>query len=199
MDIQALGRNIADLQAHFNHLQNLPPRTLKVWSKFLAEHLTEAELERAVDQALINYGCNHDLSAKELVELAKGSDKAAILDRWAKTLEAIANNSLAGLDDATQYAITQLGGMSYLGSLPNATLQGLSFSFQTHVQKYWQSPPETFTRPVVIIPPEQLEFKPTELEAQISPEQRKKNQEFLNNLIATKFSKKSLNGAGNEE
>lgn len=69
MDIQVLGRNIADLQAHFKNLQNLPPRTLKVWSKFLAENLSEAQLERAVDAALIKYGCNHDLSAKELVEL----------------------------------------------------------------------------------------------------------------------------------
>lgn len=190
MDIQILTRNIQDLQAHFTALQNLSPRTLKAWCVHFSENLSEQELERAVDQALINYGCNHDLSAKELVELAKGSDKAAILDRWAKTLEAIANNSLEGLDDATQYAITQLGGMSYLGSLPNATLQGLSFSFQTHVQKYWQKPPESFVRPVVIIPPEQIEFKPDGKKPQISEAQRAKNQQLLNDLIATKMSKK---------
>ena len=194
MDINFLTKQIQDLQAHFTALQNLSPRTLKAWCVHFSENLSEQELELAVDRALINYGCNHDLSAKELVELAKGSDKAAILDRWAKTLEAIANNSLADLDDATQYAITQLGGMSYLGSLPNATLQGLSFSFQTHVQKYWQSPPKEFERPVVIIPPEQIEFKPDGLKPQISEEQRVKNQEFLNNLIATKMSK-NLNGA----
>jgi hypothetical protein len=194
MDIQTLTRNIQDLQAHFTHLQKLSPRTLKAWCVHFSENLSEQELERAVDQALINYGCNHDLSAKELVELAKGSDKAAILDRWAKTLEAIANNSLVDLDDATQYAITQLGGMSYLGSLPNATLQGLSFPFQAHVQKYWQSPPKEFERPVVIIPREQIEFKPDGKKPQLSEEQRVKNQEFLNNLIATKMSK-NLNGA----
>lgn len=194
MDIQTLTRNIQDLQAHFTHLQNLSPRTLKAWCVHFSENLSEQELERAVDQALINYGCNHDLSAKELVELAKGSDKAAILDRWAKTLEAIANNSLVDLDDATQYAITQLGGMSYLGSLPNATLQGLSFPFQTHVQKYWQSPPKEFERPVVIIPREQIEFKPDGKKPQLSEEQKLKNQQLLLDLIATKMSK-NLNGA----
>jgi hypothetical protein len=194
MDIQTLTRNIQDLQTHFTHLQKLSPRTLKAWCVHFSENLSEQELELAVDRALINYGCNHDLSAKELVELAKGSDKAAILDRWAKTLEAIANNSLVDLDDATQYAITQLGGMSYLGSLPNATLQGLSFPFQAHVQKYWQSPPKEFERPVVIIPREQIEFKPDGKKPQLSEEQRVKNQEFLNNLIATKMSK-NLNGA----
>jgi hypothetical protein len=194
MDIQTLTRNIQDLQAHFTHLQKLSPRTLKAWCVHFSENLSEQELELAVDRALINYGCNHDLSAKELVELAKGSDKAAILDRWAKTLEAIANNSLVDLDDATQYAITQLGGMSYLGSLPNATLQGLSFPFQAHVQKYWQSPPKEFERPVVIIPREQIEFKSDGKKPQLSEEQRVKNQEFLNNLIATKMSK-NLNGA----
>ena len=194
MDIQTLTRNIQDLQAHFTHLQKLSPRTLKAWCVHFSENLSEQELELAVDRALINYGCNHDLSAKELVELAKGSDKAAILDRWAKTLEAIANNSLVDLDDATQYAITQLGGMSYLGSLPNATLQGLSFPFQAHVQKYWQSPPKEFERPVVIIPREQIEFKPDGKKPRLSEEQRVKNQEFLNNLIATKMSK-NLNGA----
>jgi len=187
MDIQTLTRNIQDLQAHFTHLQKLSPRTLKAWCVHFSENLSEQELELAVDRALINYGCNHDLSAKELVELAKGSDKAAILDRWAKTLEAIANNSLVDLDDATQYAITQLGGMSYLGSLPNATLQGLSFPFQAHVQKYWQSPPKEFERPVVIIPREQIEFKPDGKKPQLSEEQKLKNQEFLNNLIATKM------------
>lgn len=194
MDIQILTRNIQDLQAHFTALQNLSPRTLKAWCVHFSENLSEQELERAVDQALINYGCNHDLSAKELVELAKGSDKAAILDRWAKTLEAITNNSLEGLDDATQYAITQLGGMSYLGSLPNATLQGLSFSFQTHVQKYWQKPPESFVRPVVIIPPEQIEFKPDGKKPQISEEQKLKNRLFRDELIAANFNK-NLNGA----
>jgi hypothetical protein len=194
MDIQTLTRNIQDLQAHFTHLQKLSPRTLKAWCVHFSENLSEQELELAVDRALINYGCNHDLSAKELVELAKGSDKAAILDRWAKTLEAIANNSLVDLDDATQYAITQLGGMSYLGSLPNATLQGLSFPFQAHVQKYWQSPPKEFERPVVIIPREQIEFKPDGLKPQLSEEQKLKNQQLLNDLIATKMSK-NLNGA----
>jgi hypothetical protein len=194
MDIQTLTRNIQDLQAHFTHLQKLSPRTLKAWCVHFSENLSEQELELAVDRALINYGCNHDLSAKELVELAKGSDKAAILDRWAKTLEAIANNSLVDLDDATQYAITQLGGMSYLGSLPNATLQGLSFPFQAHVQKYWQSPPKEFERPVVIIPREQIEFKPDGKKPQLSEEQKLKNQQLLNDLIATKMSK-NLNGA----
>lgn len=191
MDIQTLTRNIQDLQAHFTHLEKLSPRTLKAWCVHFSENLSEQELELAVDRALINYGCNHDLSAKELVELAKGSDKAAILDRWAKTLEAIANNSLVDLDDATQYAITQLGGMSYLGSLPNATLQGLSFPFQAHVQKYWQSPPKEFERPVVIIPREQIEFKPDGKKPQLSEEQKLKNQQLLNDLIATKMSKNS--------
>jgi hypothetical protein len=45
---------------------------------------------------------------------------------------------------------------------------------------------------VQIIPPEQREFKPDGKKPQLSEEQKLKNQEFLNNLIATKMSK---NGA----
>ena len=73
MDIQILTRNIQDLQAHFTKLQNLTPRTLKAWCVYFNETLTEAQLERAVDAALVKYGCDHDLSAKELVELGRGT------------------------------------------------------------------------------------------------------------------------------
>jgi hypothetical protein len=97
------------------------------------------------------------------------------------------------LDDATQYAIVQLGGVSHLGSLPTATLQGLNFDFKTHWQAYRKAPKE-FNRPVMVIPPEQIEFKPDGLKPQLSEEQKLKNQQLLNDLIATKMSK-NLNGA----
>ena len=73
MDINFLTQNIQDLQAHFVTLQNLSPRTLKAWCVYFSENLTEAQLERAVDAALIKYGCNHDLSAQQLVELGRGT------------------------------------------------------------------------------------------------------------------------------
>lgn len=73
MDINFLTRNIQDLQAHFVKLQNLSPRTLKAWCVHFSENLTEAQLERAVDAALIKYGCDHDLSAQQLVELGRAT------------------------------------------------------------------------------------------------------------------------------
>lgn len=114
MDIQVLRKNIEDLQAHFIPLQSLSPRTLKTWCVYFSENLTEAQLERAVDAALIKYGCNHDLSAQQLVELGRGT------------------------------------------------------------------------------PSEQKEFKPEVIEVEISPEQAEKNKALLKELIAKKFSKKSL-------
>ncbi|MFM6197051.1 MAG: hypothetical protein ACKPEN_21505 [Planktothrix sp.] len=121
MDIQILTRNIQDLQAHFTHLQTLSPRTLKAWCVYFNDNLTEAQLERAVDAALIKYGCNHDLSAQQLVELGRGT------------------------------------------------------------------------------PSEQKEFKPEIVEVGISPEQAEKNKALLKELIAKAFSKKSLNGAVNND
>lgn len=73
MDINFLTQNIQDLQAHFVTLQNLSPRTLKAWCVYFSENLTETQLERAVDAALIKYGCNHDLSAQQVVELGRGT------------------------------------------------------------------------------------------------------------------------------
>lgn len=121
MDINFLTQNIQDLQAHFVTLQNLSPRTLKAWCVYFSENLTETQLERAVDAALIKYGCNHDLSAQQLVELGRGT------------------------------------------------------------------------------PSEQKEFKPEVIEVGISPEQAEKNKALLNSLIAKAFSKKSLNGAVNND
>ena len=121
MDIQILTRNIQDLQAHFIKLQGLSPRALKAWCVHFSENLTEAQLERAVDAALVKYGCDHDLSAQQLVELGKAT------------------------------------------------------------------------------PSEQKEFKPEEIEVGISPEQAEKNKALLEKLIAKAFSKKSLNGAVNND
>ncbi len=73
MDINILTKNIQDLQAHFTKLQNLSPRTLKAWCVHFSENLTEIQLERAVDAALVKYGCDHDLSAQQLVELGRGA------------------------------------------------------------------------------------------------------------------------------
>ena len=121
MDINFLTQNIQDLQAHFTKLQNLSPRTLKAWCVYFSENLTEIQLERAVDAALVKYGCDHDLSAQQLVELGRAT------------------------------------------------------------------------------PSEQKEFKPEVIEVGISPEQAAKNKALLNELIAKAFSKKSLNGAVNND
>ena len=122
MDINFLTQNIQDLQAHFTKLQNLSPRTLKAWCVYFSENLTEIQLERAVDAALVKYGCDHDLSAQQLVELGRGT------------------------------------------------------------------------------PSEQKEFKPEVIvDVGISPEQAAKNKALLNELIAKAFSKKSLNGAVNND
>lgn len=121
MDIQVLTQNIQDLQAHFVKLQGLSPRTLKAWCVHFSENLTETQLERAVDAALVKYGCDHDLSAQQLVELGRAT------------------------------------------------------------------------------PSEQKEFKPEVIEVGISPEQAAKNKALLNELIAKAFSKKSLNGAVNND
>lgn len=171
MDITVLTRNIEDLQAHFKNLQNLSPRTLKVWCVYLSESLSEEELERAVDQALINYGCNHDLSAKELVELAKGTDKSLVLECWTKALEAASlRRNLSELDDASQYAIAQLGGCSHLGYLQIKDLHSLKFDFCEHWRSYRREPKE-FRKASLEWTENQLpEVKPEEDRQPIAPE-----------------------------
>lgn len=194
MDIQVLTRNIQDLQAHFTTLQNLSPRTLKVWCVYLSENLTEEELEQAVDQALVNYGCNYDLSAKSLVDLAKGSERELVLECWARAIDAIARRiQVTDLDDASQYAITELGGMSHLSELPIPKLQDLKFDFQSHWQKYRKKPVE-FRRPTDTIPPEQREFKPEEFRGELSEAQKAKNEELRKRMLeAVSFNKKLKN------
>jgi hypothetical protein len=164
----------------------------EIWFDKLSQELSAEEFEMAIWEAIFNL--RQCPTGKELVNLVKESDRELVSDCWSRCLESLANRlPLNNLDDATQYAIFKLGGISHLGSIESTQLQYLSNDFKIHWQAYRKSPRE-FERPVQIIPPEQREFKPNGLKPELSEEQRVKNQEFLNNLIATKMSK-NLNGA----
>jgi hypothetical protein len=164
----------------------------EIWFDKLSQELSAEEFEMAIWEAIFNL--RQCPTGKELVNLVKESDRELVSNCWSRCLESLANRlPLNNLDDATQYAIFKLGGISHLGSIESGQLQYLSNDFKIHWQAYRKSPRE-FERPVQIIPPEQREFKPNGLKPELSEEQRVKNQEFLNNLIATKMSK-NLNGA----
>jgi hypothetical protein len=164
----------------------------EIWFDKLSQELSAEEFEMAIMEAIFNL--RQCPTGKELVNLVKESDRELVSNCWSRCLESLANRlPLNNLDDATQYAIFKLGGISHLGSIESTQLQYLSNDFKIHWQAYRKSPRE-FERPVQIIPPEQREFKPNGLKPELSEEQRVKNQEFLNNLIATKMSK-NLNGA----
>ena len=164
----------------------------EIWFDKLSQELSAEEFETAIREAIFNLSkCP---TGKELVSLVKESERELVSNCWAKCLESLAKRlPLNNLDDASQYAIVQLGGVSHLGSLESGQLQYLSNDFKTHWQAYRKAPRE-FERPMQVIPREQIEFKPSHLKPQISEEQKLKNQEFLNNLIATKMNK-NLNGA----
>jgi hypothetical protein len=164
----------------------------EIWFDKLSQELSAEEFEMAIWEAIFNL--RQCPTGKELVNLVKESDRELVSNCWSRCLESLANRlPLNNLDDATQYAIFKLGGISHLGSIESTQLQYLSNDFKIHWQAYRKSPRE-FERPVQIIPPEQREFKPDGKKPQLSEEQKLKNQEFLNNLIATKMSK-NLNGA----
>ena len=164
----------------------------EIWFDKLSQELSAEEFEMAIMEAIFNL--RQCPTGKELVNLVKESDRELVSNCWSRCLESLANRlPLNNLDDATQYAIFKLGGISHLGSIESTQLQYLSNDFKIHWQAYRKSPRE-FERPVQIIPPEQREFKPDGKKPQLSEEQKLKNQEFLNNLIATKMNK-NLNGA----
>lgn len=178
-----ISRNIQDLQTHFHKLKALSERALKCWSKYFIEHLTEDELDRAVDLAMISYGCDHDLCAKDLVELVKGSERELALECWARTLDALSRKfPLSELDDASQYAIAQLGGLGQLGALPITELQRQKFDFITNWQAFRKDPDKEFKRPSEHIPPVFREYQPSDIEAEISEEQKAINAKLLSEL-----------------
>jgi len=157
----------------------------EIWFDKLSQELSAEEFEMAIWEAIFNL--RQCPTGKELVNLVKESDRELVSNCWSRCLESLANRlPLNNLDDATQYAIFKLGGISHLGSIESTQLQYLSNDFKIHWQAYRKSPRE-FERPVQIIPPEQREFKPDGKKPQLSEEQKVKNQEFLNNLIATKM------------
>lgn len=159
-----------------------------VWLDKLSDELSDEEFNVAIREAIFN--CSKCPTGKELVNLVKESDRELVSNCWAKCLESLAKRlPLDKLDDATQYAIFKLGGVSHLGSIESTQLQYLSNDFKTHWQAYRKAPRE-FERPMQVIPPEQVEFKPDGKKPQISEAQRAKNQQLLNDLIATKMSKK---------
>ena len=164
----------------------------EIWFDKLSQELSAEEFETAIREAIFNLSkCP---TGKELVSLVKESERELVSNCWSRCLESLAKRlPLNNLDDASQYAIVQLGGMSHLGSLESGQLQYLSNDFKVHWQAYRKSPRE-FERPMQVIPREQIEFKPNNLKPQISEEQKLKNQQLLNDLIATKMSK-NLNGA----
>lgn len=163
-----------------------------VWLDKLSDELSDEEFNLAIREAIFNLSkCP---TGKELITLVKESDRELVSNCWAKCLESLTKRlPLNDLDDASQYAIFQLGGMSHLGSIESTQLQYLANDFKTHWQAYRKSPKQ-FERPVQIIPHEQIEFKPDGKKPQISEEQRLKNQQLLSDLIATKMNK-NLNGA----
>lgn len=162
-----------------------------IWFDKLSDELSNDEFQTAIREAIFNLSkCP---TGKELVNLVKESERELVSNCWAKCIETLAKRlPLNELDDATQYAIFKLGGVSHLGSLESGQLQYLSNDFKTHWQAYRKSPRE-FERPVQVIPPEQREFQPNGLKPQLSEEQMARNQEFLNNLIAAQFNKKGAN------
>jgi hypothetical protein len=186
LDMQTFMIGVSNLEANFPDAI-FTELKYEVWFEELSSQLSSDEFETAIRKAIFKFRVCP--TGEDLLALVKESDRELVSNCWSKCLETLSKRlSLDNLDDATQYAIVQLGGVSHLGSLPTATLQGLNFDFKTHWQAYRKSPKE-FERPVVIIPREQIEFKPNGLKPQISEEQQVRNREFLNNLIATKMSK----------
>lgn len=167
-----------------------------IWLDKLSDELSDEEFKTAIREAIFNLGkCP---TGKELINLVKESERELVSNCWSKCLDALAKRlSLDNLDDATQYAIVQLGGMTYLGSLENTQLHYLNADFKTHWQAYRKSPKE-FKRPTVIIPPEQIEFQPEKIEVGISPERAEKNKQFLNEFISKKFVKTLNEDANND-
>ena len=184
MELQIINRNIQDLQAHFRKIQNLPERSLFCWSRYFNDHLSEEELEKAVDLALVTYGCDYDISAKTLVELVKGSEKELVLDCWAKALDALAQRlELSQLDEASQFAITKMGGTSHLGELPITTLYKMKFDFCELWHSYRKNPQEF--RQAALVWVDKQESKEEEQEyAALSeiPEIKAKWKEFCSQL-----------------
>ncbi len=164
----------------------------QVWLDKLSDLLSDEEFEIAIQEAIFKH--RFCPTGEELVSLVKTSERELVLDCWSRCLDAIASRlSLNELDDATQYAISQLKGLGHLRELPIYELHKLKPDFCTHWQKYRKHPVE-FRRPTEIIPPEQREFKPEEFRGELSEEQKARNEELRKRMLeAVSFNKKLKN------
>jgi hypothetical protein len=191
LDMQTFMIGVSNLEANFPDAI-FTELKYEVWFEELSSQLSSDEFESAIRKAIFKFrACP---TGEDLLALVKESDRELVSNCWSRCLESLANRlPLNNLDDATQYAIFKLGGISHLGSLESGQLQYLSNDFKIHWQAYRKAPRE-FERPVQVIPREQIEFKPDGKKPQLSEEQKLKNQQLLNDLIATKMSK-NLNGA----
>ena len=186
LDMQTFMIGMSNLEANFPDAI-FTELKYEVWFEELSSQLSSDEFETAIRKAIFKF--RQCPTGEDLLELVKASDRELVSNCWAKCLQSITKRlPLNDLDDASQYAIVQLGGMSHLGSIESPQLQYLSNDFKTHWQAYRKAPRE-FERPMQVIPPEQREFKPDGKKPQISEEQRLKNQQLLSDLIAAKMSK----------
>ena len=191
LDMQTFMIGMSNLEANFPDAI-FTELKYEVWFEELSSQLSSDEFETAIRKAIFKF--RQCPTGEDLLGLVKESDRELVSNCWAKCLESLAKRlPLDKLDDATQYAIFKLGGVSHLGSIESTQLQYLSNDFKTHWQAYRKAPRE-FERPMQIIPSEQIEFKPDGKKPQISEEQKLKNRLFRDELIAANFNK-NLNGA----
>lgn len=188
-----------------NLKKNFPDATFtefkyQIWYNELSSQLSDEEFEAAICKAV--FDLRQCPTGKELIELVKDSERELVSICWSRCLDVLSKRlSLDDLDDASLYAISQLGGLAYLGSLPNATLQGLNYDFKIHWQSFRKKPRE-FRRPAEPpTPPEYREYEPDEIEAELTPEQKAKNEWLKKQLeglaSANKSKRKSSNSTTN--
>lgn len=195
LDIDIFDKGIENLK------QNFPDATFTelkydIWLEKLEAALSNEEFEIAVREAIFKH--RFCPTGEELLSLVKTSERELVLDCWSRCLDAISGLlSVNDLDDASQYAITQLGGTSHLRELPIPKLQDLKFDFCSHWQKYRKKPVE-FRRPTQAIPSEQREFQPDGIQSELTPEQKAKNDELRRRMLEAVSFNKKLNGASNE-
>lgn len=126
--------------------ENFPDATFteykyQIWFDKLETQLSNEEFQTAVREAI--YKNRFCPTGEELVSLVKASERELVLDCWSKCLDALSRRtSLNDLDDASQYAIALLGGLTYLGELSIYEINKLKPDFCTHWNSYRKNPKE---------------------------------------------------------
>lgn len=126
--------------------ENFPDATFteykyQIWFDKLENQLSNEEFQAAVQEAV--YKNRFCPTGEELVSLVKTSERELVLDCWSRCLDALSRRtSLNDLDDASQYAIALLGGLTYLGELSIYEINKLKPDFCTHWNSYRKNPKE---------------------------------------------------------